>query len=792
MSDVLADESLGVVSADLGSGAGAGAPQTYSLPEETRSRVSVQPPAGWVKRREVAAPSAEAGLGSGCVLLWDLQADAESHAEYCRIVRVLDTPELLMRASQWQVEFDPRIQTLAVHSLAIVRGGERMEQAGMDRLRLLQREGRLEALALSGSVTVMVLLEDVRLGDQIDASFTIVTRGRILPDKFHRLIGTEFACGVREFFQRVIFAKGRPMRWKASPESFAPEVLEGETEVEWTWKLTDVKRAPAAEVRAPAVPPAGWIQVSDVESWALVAEHCVAAWREYLEQPALLAMAREIAAAAQTPEERAARAVEFVQDEIRYLSVREELGGQVPQPPEVVLRRRFGDCKDKSFLLAHLLRLLGIPARPFLVHSLWRGWVRDLLPSADVFDHVGVEYAIGSERRWVDATTAQQGGRGLQRAAPRFVQGLPLGPGVSALEKLPGGAPIPTYSLQESFRLHTTGRPITLQVLLMVTGDEADALRAALANRSEAEFAEARLSEYRGSFSQIRRLAGPETRDDRVRNELLLGERFEIPIDMGSRGSLENLHVSYRSYPILRALAPPPAGERREVWRIGPRMVVEHQITLDTPTLPEAGRKFANEENQWFKFSTGMTGKFGRWVVRYRLEILQPVVAAADLNRYGKIVTRLAPALSFTLLLPGGHGAMRSRASDPLLPALPVGRPAAVSADAVEAALPEKPGSVLESLVAEPEPAVAPAPVVAAARPSVESRETVSAEAPVRRHRHRRRRSWLAQNWWWMLLAAALAVLFMLIVVVDAVSAKRDGRPVRRGAVRVRGDAMVS
>ena len=44
-------------------------------------------------------------------------------------------------------------------------------------------------------------------------------------------------------------------------------------------------------------------------------------------------------------------ALRFVQDEVRYLSISEGSKGWQPAHPTLTFERRFGDCKDKSFLL---------------------------------------------------------------------------------------------------------------------------------------------------------------------------------------------------------------------------------------------------------------------------------------------------------------------------------------------------------------------------------------------------------------------------------------------------------
>jgi len=66
-------------------------------------------------------------------------------------------------------------------------------------------------------------------------------------------------------------------------------------------------------------------------------------------------------------------ALEFVQKQIRYFGT--EIGpySHRPASPETVLKRRYGDCKDKVALLSTLLDRLDIRATPILVSATMRG-----------------------------------------------------------------------------------------------------------------------------------------------------------------------------------------------------------------------------------------------------------------------------------------------------------------------------------------------------------------------------------------------------------------------------------
>lgn len=65
-----------------------------------------------------------------------------------------------------------------------------------------------------------------------------------------------------------------------------------------------------------------------------------------------------------TSEAQLRAAVYWQQDNIKYIAFEDGLGGFIPRNPSDVLRKRYGDCKDKSYLLSLLLNQLGFEAYP--------------------------------------------------------------------------------------------------------------------------------------------------------------------------------------------------------------------------------------------------------------------------------------------------------------------------------------------------------------------------------------------------------------------------------------------
>jgi hypothetical protein len=81
------------------------------------------------------------------------------------------------------------------------------------------------------------------------------------------------------------------------------------------------------------------------------------------------AKAKELTAGMTGKREQIAALLTFVRRQVRYVAVEVGIGGYRPHTPQEVLDRRWGDCKDKAFLLIDLLREAGIEAWPVLILS---------------------------------------------------------------------------------------------------------------------------------------------------------------------------------------------------------------------------------------------------------------------------------------------------------------------------------------------------------------------------------------------------------------------------------------
>jgi transglutaminase-like putative cysteine protease len=635
------------------------APASVDRAGLARGRVKIEPPAEWVTIHDVdfAAP-AKPGVCE--TLLVDCQAHASRHASYWRRVQRLATFDAVQQAAKWQLTFDPATQTTSIHSIRLRRGKEVLERTSLAKMQFLQREqGLSDSESIDGDITLLLILEDVRVDDILDVAFTKTTTPRFLAHRYSVFWVTSLPYPAREYLTSVRFPAGTEIRWKSYPTDLPPAIrtVGGETEWSWQWKNVAVAKT------EPNTPwwhfRGGWVQVSSFASWEEIAAGLKTAWERSFDEEELNTAARRIATSAAGAADCVEKAFSLVQDEIRYLSMNIDMGGHIPADPSTTLRRRFGDCKDKSFLLAQLLRRLGYSARPVLVHTKLDRMLERFLPSPYVFDHVVAEFEFEGRRRWIDATIAMQGGGVLSRGVPHVRRGLPIGPGVTDLESLPmqAGAEAPAYyGLCETFRLGTIGQPVCLKVILTLRGADADDQRRRFHHRGVRGVSLERERWYRSLFAGAKRICPLEWKDDRAKNELVMAEAFELPQAMRLVPATGRVLFEHRPYLIRRMLSTPVRSKpRRLPLALAAPQRMEHTIELEWAPLPMAKGRRLRERNTHFLLRLEENRAMGRWSSHYDFELLSESLDPGDLQSFEKHVGAIASYLYLGVFGPKGR-----------------------------------------------------------------------------------------------------------------------------------------
>ena len=290
---------------------------------------------------------------------------------YVRRALLINDAASLSSAGQVSIPFVPQYHQLKVHAVRVLRAGESLDRTASSTVRFLQREIGLERGIYSGEVTASILVNDVRVGDTLEYSYSLFGQNPVFGSRFFATASWD--QGYPTALRRVVLNHpvGRRISWRLIGDRQPAALTPGEAVNEGMRRLVFEQRSMAKVNVEPLTPPDyvpyRGLQFSEFASWGDVVGWAGELFQSNKEPSDDVRAVVETLRKKTTEEDRVVAALEFVQSEIRYFSVSMGESSHRPTQPDVVLKRRYGDCKDKSLLLLTLLQALGIPAKPVLV-----------------------------------------------------------------------------------------------------------------------------------------------------------------------------------------------------------------------------------------------------------------------------------------------------------------------------------------------------------------------------------------------------------------------------------------
>ncbi len=374
---------------------------------------------------------------------------------YRRLSYTVQRAKSLEEAGQISIDYQPQYQQLELNSLDVWRAGKRIDMRTQAHYARLRRESGLENGLIDGALTLSITLPDLRVGDRVDYGVTISGSNPVFGKGYYDVFEARYGVPLGERRVRVRYRADMPLQWRISAPGFGRNVrtLDGVTQLDIGARniaaVQEEKDAPDD------VDPYGAIEVSTAGSWGAVAAWAAQLYpRAFTQAQVAARMAQSLALRSDDPQGALLRAVAFVQGEIRYVGLDMGENSHAPHAPEVTLRNRYGDCKDKATLLIALLQLAGIRAEPVLVNSDKGHGLETRLPSPYAFDHVVVRAHLPQGEVWVDATRDREEGPVAQRRPLPFVRGLPVIAGQDTLVEVPAPMPaLPQIEVNEEISI---------------------------------------------------------------------------------------------------------------------------------------------------------------------------------------------------------------------------------------------------------------------------------------------------------------------------------------------------
>ncbi|WP_323760851.1 DUF3857 domain-containing transglutaminase family protein [Maricaulis sp.] len=500
-------------------------------------------------------------------LLIDDQHDArgEEPALYIRRVREASNASAIETLASFEVNFDPSYEHVVFHHIRLTRDGEVLDRQDRAQIEFARHESNRDRQMLNGEVTALARIDDVRVGDIVDYAYTVYGLNPTYNGRDFRRFGLNWGVPVERRSIRSLWPRGEARFIDVSP---------GEADIE------RVRRRNHEEFRLDPAPreainpergtpnrisqfPA--LRISSFSDWS-----DVAAWGTPLftldPSAPVQTLAAEIAAAHDTPEARLMAALNFVQNDVRYLALTYGEGSYVPAAPSDTLETRYGDCKAKTALLVELARALEFDADPALVNLGAGRGIDQREPSPGAFNHVIVRLRHDGRTFWLDPTRSYQGGTLDVVDQADYGFALPLDGAHEGLVSMANTVPQSdaTVTIHETLDL-SGGRdvPAILTVETVLSGRDADRYRARIARDGLSGLQRDYLDFYNQTFGAADFIEPIDVNDDVTANRLTVREQVELIAPFEDGEQPEAYSIRFRAHGIS-SLIESNAERRRE------------------------------------------------------------------------------------------------------------------------------------------------------------------------------------------------------------------------------------
>jgi hypothetical protein len=613
-----------------------------------KSAYTIRPPQPWVRAIDLeSAVISNPSPASSTFLLDDhqIRVGEKTVERYYHHAQKIETTAGLSDVSQLRFYFEPSFQQLAIHFIRIRRDGALIDALKPSEIKVIQQEEELNQQLYNGTLAALIFLNDLRVGDIVDYAYTVSGENPVLGGRFADTLHLAGRQPIQHLKFRLISPTTRTFAIKNSNIEIAPSVQSLGSDSEYTWERREVAAISVEDGIPDWFDPYPTISLSEFRSWSDVVQWALPMYGNADPMPPdLITKIQKWQKDHESPEQQAVPALRFVQDEIRYLGI--ELGRYSHQPtsPAKVFARRFGDCKDKSLLLATVLKSMGIDAAPALVHSTEGRTLDKKQPSPFELDHVIVQAKIAGKTYWLDPTMSYQRGGLDKYYDPSYERALVLRADTIELENIP----LPTVNsgsivVKELYEGNSSDGPISLHVNTAYLGAEADSMRYNLSGSTLAELSKTYLNFYGESNPSIKAARLPQVEDDQMSNTIVVKEHYLID------GFWKDNKHRFLAEKIYAETSGPSVTQRSMPLRIRYPLSIDQTIEVNLMERPNIDSERETIANDALKFDYSFSTHGNTLKLEYSLRTFADYIPVGKVPQHLLTLDRLHGFVGFEL-----------------------------------------------------------------------------------------------------------------------------------------------
>jgi transglutaminase-like putative cysteine protease len=575
------------------------------------------------------------------------QINLSTQAVYNKKVTKIITETGIQNGSEVSVSYDPSYQHVIFHSIHIIRGKEVINKLDISKMKIVQQETELSRSIYNGNLTSLFFLEDVRKSDVIEYDYTVYGFNPVFNGKYFQSFLTQFGIPINNLYYSILCPAARKLSIKNSFTEIQPVITPDATGRLYEWRLNNISALKLQDDVPEWYDPYPVVMISEFETWKEVSDWALPLFQ--MGKPKSKGLANkieEIRSLSKSPEERTLLSLRFVQDEVRYLGIEMGINTHKPNIPDKIFDQRYGDCKDKTFLLCYMLQALGIEASPVLVNTTNQKSIRDWIPSPLAFNHATARVRLKEKYYWLDPTISFQRGGIDDISFPDYKCGLVLTDTTKGLTKIPlqdSGQVV----AKELFTVKDIYGPAKLDVSTSYTGSFADDIRNQINSTNLAELQRSYLKFYDDFYKGTRPRDSLKIEDDEKRGTVITHEYYTID----KLWSMENgdWKSDFDGLLIHSILRNPKEHDRKMPLALTYPARYTEEVEVRLPESWNFRRNPMVIKSPAFSYSSFMKGSEMTLTMKFEYKALQDFVAPENAAKYFEELDKLKNNLGYQL-----------------------------------------------------------------------------------------------------------------------------------------------
>ena len=639
----------------------------------SHAELLIENKAHWVIEHRVDFNQKQSDDYGSSYLLLDQQInfDNQEQAEYTRIVAQVNNSSGLTELGKISIAFDPIYQSLQVHKVNLIRNNKTINVLNQVEFELIRQESELNQGIYNGKETALLLLEDLQINDVLDYEYTIKGKNPIFNNHIFEIFRLEWSIPIRDLHIRISLPKDKTIKYRTHKQKVTPKKTNFKNHIDYSWHLKNIEAIDYQGNYPAWYVASDYLEISEFNNWSQVALWATDVFDVNTELDIeTLARLRAWQQSSDDALAQTAKALKFVQDDIRYLGIEIGVNSHKPRPPKETYATKYGDCKDKTMLLYAMLKALGIDSKALLVSTELDKGIIDMLPSPGLFNHVILQVYIEGNTYWIDPTVTNQGSSITTISMADYAYGLVIDNQTKALTPIIRlGTQVNRKITTETLNIATKKTTVPLHIETQHFGPHAEYWRSSFAANAKHQIQ----NQFESHTNQIYGMASSkqniEVEDYIHDNKLIIKEFYELSDPWKQNNRFE--YIETYAHSLLTHVELPSRINRDSPLGLVFPFSIEHQFIINDPTKNiVVDQQSIDISSEQIAYSKNVDKKNQHIIIKHTLEILKDHVKVKDLEQYYAVIKSIKVQLSVMIGLPIEQKARLKDSNDRLKSAL--------------------------------------------------------------------------------------------------------------------------